>query len=68
MMQDTLITDLNKPIPSGRRNTTLFAIGSQMYLGQVPGWKQLVHDRALALGLDLEEADKLLTNIEKYAV
>ena len=67
MMQDELITDLNKPIPSGRRNTTLFAIGSQMYLGQVPGWKQLVHDRALALGLDIDESDKLIANIEKYA-
>jgi hypothetical protein len=67
IMQDTLITDLNKPIPSGRRNTTLFAIGSQMHLAQVPGWKQLVHDRALALGLDIDEADKLISNIEKYA-
>jgi len=67
LMQDNLVTDLNKPIPAGRRNTTLFAIGSQMFLGQVPGWKQLVHDRALALGLDIDEADKLITNIEKYA-
>jgi len=67
MMQDQLIADLNKPIPAGRRNTSLFAIGSQMFLGQVPGWKQLVHDRALALGLDLDEADKLISNIEKYA-
>jgi hypothetical protein len=38
-----------------------------MYLGRVPGWKQLVHDRALALGLDLDEADKLIANIERYA-
>ena len=67
IMQDQLITDLNKPIPAGRRNTSLFAIGSQMYLAQVPGWRQLVHDRALALGLDLDEADKLISNIEKYA-
>ena len=67
MMQDQLIADLNKPIPAGRRNTSLFAIGSQMFLGQVPGWKQLVHDRALALGLDLDEADKLIANIERYA-
>lgn len=66
MMHDAMITDLNKPIPAGRRNTTLFAIGSQMHLAQVPGWKQLVHDRALALGLDIDEADKLLNNITKY--
>ena len=67
VMQDNLVTDLNKPIPSGRRNTTLFAIGSQMFLGQVPGWKSLVHDRAIALGLDIDEADKLISNIERYA-
>ncbi len=67
LMHDALITDLNKPIPAGRRNTTLFAIGSQMYMAQVPGWKQLVHDRALALGLDIDESDKLIANIEKYA-
>lgn len=67
MMQDKLIRDLNKPIPAGRRNTSLFAIGSQMYLGRVPGWKQLVHNRAVALGLDIDEADKLISNIEKYA-
>lgn len=67
MMQDQLITDLNKPIPPGRRNTSLFAIGSQMYLGRVPGWKQLVHNRAVALGLDIDEADKLIANIERYA-
>ena len=66
MMHDTMITDLNKQIPAGRRNTTLFAIGSQMMQAQIPGWQRLVHDRALALGLDIEEADKLLHNIKKY--
>ena len=66
MMHDTMITDLNKQIPAGRRNTTLFAIGSQMMQAQIPGWPRLVHDRALALGLDIEEADKLLHNIKKY--
>ena len=67
MMQDNLITNLNQPIPAGRRNTTLFAIGTQMKQAQVPNWGQLVHDRALAVGLDLEEADKLLSNIQRYA-
>ena len=67
VMQDNLIADLNKPVPSGRRNTTLFAIGSQLYLAQVPGWSKLVHDRAMDLGLDIDEADKLINNIKKYA-
>lgn len=66
LMQDAMITDLNKPIPAGRRNTTLFAIGSQMMLAKVPGWSALVHSRAMAVGLDHDEADKLVNNIIKY--
>ena len=66
VMQDAILTDLNKPIPAGKRNTTLFAIGSQMFLAQVPNWANLVHDRALDVGLDLLEADKLIANITKY--
>ena len=50
----------------GKRNNTLFAIGTKMKLAQVPNWGQLVHDRALEVGLDIEEADKLLNNIIKY--
>lgn len=37
-----------------------------MKLAQVPNWGQLVHDRAIEVGLDIEEADKLLNNIIKY--
>lgn len=66
LMQDTLVSDLRKPIHPGKRNNTLFAIGTKMKLAQVPNWGQLVHDRALEVGLDIEEADKLLNNITKY--
>lgn len=66
LMQDTLVSDLRKQIPAGKRNITLFAIGTKMKLAQVPNWGQLVHDRALEVGLDIEEADKLLNNIIKY--
>lgn len=66
LMQDTLVSDLRKQIPPGKRNITLFAIGTKMKLAQVPNWGQLVHDRALEVGLDIEEADKLLNNITKY--
>jgi hypothetical protein len=66
LMQDTLIEDLKKPIPAGRRNTTLFAIGQQMKLAQVPGWEKLVFDRATDLGLDTVEANKLVSNVTRY--
>jgi hypothetical protein len=66
IMQDALINDLRKPVPAGRRNTTLFAIGNQMKIAQVPAWEEKVYNRALDLGLDNEEATKLVVNIRKY--
>jgi hypothetical protein len=66
LMQDALIEDLKKPMPAGRRNTTLFAIGQQMKLAQTPDWEKHVFDRATAVGLDVDEANKLVANIRKY--
>jgi hypothetical protein len=66
IMQNTLLEDLKKPIPAGRRNNTLFAIGQQLKLAQVPGWEQALHTRAVQVGLDMDEADKLVANVQKY--
>lgn len=66
LMQNQLIEDLNKPIQDGRRNTTLFAIGTQMKLAAVPGWEKLVFDRAIQVGLDAHEAGKVVGNILRY--
>ena len=66
IMHDALMDDLKKPIPAGRRNNTLFAIGDQMKMAQVPDWESQVYDRAIQLGLDDEEASKLVLNIRKY--
>lgn len=67
IMQSTLIEDLKKPIPAGRRNTTLFAIGSQMFLAGTPDWEKLVRGRAQDVGLDAGEINKLVLNISKYS-
>jgi hypothetical protein len=67
MTQESLKSDLKKPIPVGRRNNTLYAIGSQMCLLKVPSWDVLVAERALGAGLDDSEVRKLLANIRKYA-
>lgn len=67
MMHDQLTDDLAAPIPAGRRNNTLFAIGSQMFLAKVPQWDSKVYQRAIDLGLDDAEAVKLVSNIRKYA-
>lgn len=66
MKRDQLVEDLGKPMPAGRRNNTLFAIGSQLMLMQVPDWADLVKARAMAVGLDNQEVAKLLHNIDKY--
>jgi hypothetical protein len=66
MMQDTLVDELAKPIPAGKRNNTLFAIGSQMMLAQVPDWERLVTERADHVGLGADEISKLVGNINRY--
>lgn len=67
LMHDQLEADLAAPIPAGKRNNTLFAIGSQLQQAQVPDWENKVHARALDVGLDQAEADKLIANINRYA-
>lgn len=64
--QQAIVDDLNKDIPEGRRNNTLFAIGQQLREAGVESWDVLIQDRAAELGLSAEEADTLVGNIEKY--
>lgn len=66
MAQHELTAELAKPIPAGKRNNTLFAIGSKMMAAQVEDWETMVLDRAIAVGLDRSEADKLVGNIAAY--
>ena len=67
MMQDEILGDLAKPIPPGKRNVTLFAIGSQMQTAQIPDWDEKLKDRAGQIGLSDEEANKIVANINRYA-
>lgn len=66
MMHDEMLADLAKPIPAGKRNNTLFAIGSQMQTAQVPEWQDKILDRAHQLGLTQDESEKIVANIERY--
>lgn len=67
MMQDEIVADLAKPIAPGKRNTTLFAIGSQMCQADVADWDEKIKDRAHQVGLTDEEALKIVANIERYS-
>lgn len=67
MMHDEILSDLAKPIPPGKRNTTLFAIGSQMQTAQVEDWEDKLLDRATEVGLARDEANKIVANVNRYA-
>ncbi len=66
MMHEELLTDLAKPIPAGKRNNTLFAIGSSMATAEVPAWADKLKDRGNEVGLDSYEVDKLVANISRH--
>lgn len=66
MLHDELTSDLAKPIAQGKRNTTLFAIGQKMKQAGVPDWEAKVGDRATQVGLDADEVDQLVRNIQRY--
>jgi len=68
MMHDELITQLMKPIKQGKRNQTLFAIGCQMAEARVPGWEELLAQRALNVGLPEDEVEKLVRNVTQYGL
>ncbi len=66
LMRDQLTADLAKPIPDGKRNNTLFAIGQQMKQAQITGWEDLITERAIEVGFDTDEIEKLVNNIARY--
>lgn len=58
---------LDRPIPQGKRNQTLFAAGAQLFLLGYPKWEDKVRETGDKLGLEDEELDKIVTNVPKYA-
>lgn len=67
MLKDEILGRLAKPIDQGKRNNTLFAIGSEMQAAQIEDWPSKLENRANELGLGQDETDKLIANIVKYA-
>ena len=67
MMHDEILGRLAKPIPTGKRNNTLFAIGSEMQAAGINEWDTKLYARGTELGLDGDEIQKLIDNIGKYA-
>lgn len=61
------LQSLENKIPPGRRNQTLFAIGSQLYLLGYSDWEGQIRDKADAVDLDSDETEKIIRNIPNYA-
>lgn len=67
VVQDALLQELAKPIPVGKRNASLFALGSKMMAAGIPEWMEALADRANEVGLDAEETNKIIANVERYS-
>ena len=65
LMQDELVAQLNRTIPAGRRNTTLFAIGVQMRTAQIQDWEDHITRRGDEIGLDPDETAKIVSNVSR---
>ena len=66
IVQHTLLAELAKPIPNGKRNTSLFAIGTKLRDAGVDNWENKLLARAEEVGLEDEEATKIVSNIQRY--
>ena len=66
IMQSELLDELAKPIPAGKRNTSLFAIGHKMAAAGVENWETHLTNRALDLGLTADEVERIVRNIGRY--
>ena len=66
MLQTELLDELAKPIPAGKRNTTLFAIGIKLKEAEVPDWENKLHARGTKIGLPADEVDRIVNNVGKH--
>lgn len=66
LLQESLLAELKKPIPPGKRNESLFGLGSKLFSSQIPNWAELLEEKALDVGLDPEEVARIIRNIQRY--
>lgn len=64
---DDAMDTLSRPIPQGRRNQTLFAVGSRLHLLGYETWKDDLFKAGQACGLAHDEICKIASNVIVYA-
>ena len=67
MLHDELMDDLKRPIAFGKRNSTLFAVGSQMLEAKIPDWDEHLRERGAEIDLSADEVEKIIANISRYS-
>lgn len=67
LMHADLLAELNRPISSGKRNTTLFAIGGKLKTAGFEKWSAEIARRGLELNLPQDEIDRIIHNVDKYS-
>jgi len=67
IIHDELRERLASKFEPGKRNTKLYAIGSQMQAAFYPAWDIALYDRGIEIGLEIEEITDIINNIEKYS-
>ena len=67
MLHDELMDDLKRPIAFGKRNSTLFAVGSQMLEAKIPDWDERLRERGAEIDLSADEVEKIIANISRYS-
>jgi len=65
ILADELLEELQKAIPEGRRNNTLFAWGCKAD-GIVKDWPLHLHHRGEQAGLDSSELVQIIRSVQKY--
>jgi len=64
--QDTALDGLAGPIPNGRRNATLYAIGCELQRLEVNNWDEKLTDRGLAIGMSEAEMRGIVKHVQQY--
>lgn len=64
--QEQVLESLARKIPSGKRNTTLYAIGCAMLTYQIKNWEDLLMARGTQLGMDQGELRSIVNHVKQY--
>ena len=66
LIRGYLRQDLFGPLRARNLAPALFSIAAQMYIFEVPEWKELVHSRGKTLGISLQRLAQIVESVPEY--